>query len=141
MIEEKHLWTLFVPFLLVIEMPRVVHFEIDAVKPERLVAFYEKIFGWKIEKWEGPVEYWLITTGKDNQPGINGGLSKRTESQPTMVNTIDVPSLDEFVKKVEKNGGKIVVPKHAIPGVGYIAYFEDPEGNMFGMMQDDPSAR
>jgi len=103
--------------------------------------FTKKIFGWKIEKWEGPVEYWLITTGKDNQPGINGGLSKRTESQPSTVNTIDVPSVDEFVKKVEKNGGKIVVPKHAIPGVGYIAYFEDPEGNMFGMMQDDPSAR
>jgi len=124
-----------------IGMPRVIHFEIDATKPERLVAFYEKIFGWKMEKWEGPVEYWLITTGKDDQPGINGGLSKRTESQPTMVNTIDVPSVDEFVKKVEKNGGKIVVPKHAIPGVGYIAYFKDPEGNMFGMMQDDPSAK
>ena len=122
-------------------MPRVIHFEIDAVKPERLVAFYGKIFGWKMEKWEGPVEYWLITTGKDDQPGINGGLSKRTESQPTMVNTIDVPSVDEFVKKVEKNGGKIVVPKHAIPGVGYIAYLKDPEGNMFGMMQDNPSAK
>jgi len=124
-----------------IGMPRVIHFEIDATKPERLVAFYEKIFGWKMEKWEGPVEYWLITTGKDDQPGINGGLSKRTEPQPTMVNTIDVPSVDEFVKKVEKNGGKIVVPKHAILGVGYIAYFKDPEGNMFGMMQDDSSAK
>ena len=124
-----------------IVMPRVIHFEIDAAKPERLVNFYEKIFGWKIEKWEGPVEYWLITTGKDDQPGINGGLSKRTESQPTIANTIDIPSVDEFVKKVEKNGGKIVVPKHAIPGVGYIAYFKDPEGNVFGMMQDDPSAK
>ena len=124
-----------------IGMPRVIHFEIDATKPERLVAFYEKIFGWKMEKLEGPVEYWLITTGKDDQPGINGGLSKRTESQPTMVNTIGVPSVDEFVKKVEKNGGKIVAPKHAILGVGYIAYFKDPEGNMFGMMQDDHSAK
>ena len=122
-------------------MPRVIHFEIDAAKPERLVAFYEKTFGWKMEKREGPVDYWLITTGKDDQPGISGGLSKRTESQPTMVNTIGVPSVDEFAKKVEKNGGKIVVPKHAIPGVGYIAYFKDPEGNMFGMMQDDSSAK
>ena len=122
-------------------MPRVIHFEIDAAKPERLVTFYEKIFGWRIEKWEGPNEYWLITTGKEDQPGINGGLSKRTESQPATVNTIDVPSIDEFAKKVEKNGGKIVVPKHAIPGVGYIAYIKDPEGNMFGMMQDDPSAK
>jgi predicted enzyme related to lactoylglutathione lyase len=57
------------------------------------------------------------------------------------VNTIDVPSVDEFAKKVEQNGGKIVVPKHTIPGVGWIAYFKDPESNMFGMMQDDPSAK
>lgn len=60
-------------------MPRVVHFEIDAEKPERAVKFYEKVFGWKIEKWKGPVDYWLITTGKEKEPGIDGGLAKRTE--------------------------------------------------------------
>lgn len=122
-------------------MPRVVHFEIDAEKPERAVKFYEKVFGWKIKKWEGPVEYYLISTGKETEPGIDGGLSKRTESEPSTVNTIDVSSVDEFIKKVEANGGKIIRPKRAVIGVGYMAYFEDPEGNVFGIMESDESAK
>ncbi len=125
------------------EMPRVVHFEINAEKPERAVKFYKKVFGWKIMKWEGPVDYWLIETGEKDEPGIDGGLSKRTEaeSEPSTVNTIDVSSVDEFAKKVEKNGGTIVVPKHAVPGVGWIVYFKDTEGNMFSMMEEDESAK
>jgi predicted enzyme related to lactoylglutathione lyase len=122
-------------------MPRVVHFEIDAKKPERAVKFYEKVFGWKIKKWEGPVEYYLISTGKETEPGIDGGLSRRTESEPSTVNTIDVSSVDEFIKKVEANGGKIIRPKRAVIGVGYMAYFEDPEGNVFGIMESDESAK
>jgi predicted enzyme related to lactoylglutathione lyase len=122
-------------------MPRVVHFEIDAKKPECAVKFYEKVFGWKIKKWEGPVEYYLISTGKETEPGIDGGLSRRTESEPSTVNTIDVPSVDEFTKKVEANGGKIIRPKRAVMGVGYMAYFQDPEGNIFGMMESDESAK
>jgi len=122
-------------------MPRVVHFEISADKPERAVRFYEKVFGWKIVKWKGPMDYWLITTGKDDEPGIDGGLGKRTELGPSTVNTINVPSVDDFIRKIEENGGTIVTSKHAIPGVGWIAYFKDPEGNMFGVMQDDPSAK
>lgn len=122
-------------------MPRVVHFEIDAEKPERAIKFYEKVFGWEVEKWKGPIEYWLITTGKEDEPGIDGGLSRRTEAEPSIVNTIDVPSVDEYVKKVESNGGSIVRPKMAVPGVGWMAYFKDPEGNLFGMMEEDSSAQ
>jgi len=123
------------------DVPRVVHFEIDANKPERAVKFYEKVFGWNIKKGEGPVEYYLISTGKETEPGIDGGLSRRTESKPSTVNTIDVPSIDEFTKRVEANGGKIIRPKSAVRGVGYMAYFEDPEGNVFGMMENDESAK
>jgi predicted enzyme related to lactoylglutathione lyase len=122
-------------------MPRVVHFEIDAEKPERVMKFYEKVFDWKIEKWKGPIEYWLIMTGNEKEPGIDGGLSKRTEGEPSTVNTIDVPSLDEYIKKVKSNGGIITRPKMAVPGVGWMAYFKDTEGNVFGMMQSDPSAK
>lgn len=125
---------------MVTEMTRVVHFEIDAKKPERAIKFYEGVFGWKIEKWKGPVDYWLIVTGKEKEPGIDGGLAKRTEKEPSTVNTIDVPSVDEYVKKVEANGGSIVRPKMAVPGVGWMAYFKDPEGNIWGMMESDPSA-
>ena len=53
-------------------MNRPIHFEIPAEKPERAIKFYEKVFGWKFERWNGPMEYWNISTG-DSQPGINGG--------------------------------------------------------------------
>ena len=122
-------------------MPRVIHFEIEAENPERAIKFYQEVFAWKAEKWEGPVEYWLITTGKEDEPGIDGGLSRRTEAYPSTVNTIAVPSVDEYVKKVERAGGTLVRPKMAVPGVGWMAYFKDPEGNLFGMMETDESAR
>jgi predicted enzyme related to lactoylglutathione lyase len=56
------------------------------------------------------------------------------------VNTIDVPSVDDYTSKVESKGGTVVVPKMAVPGIGYMAYCTDPEGNMFGIMQSDPGA-
>lgn len=121
-------------------MPRVVHFEIPADNPERAVEFYRKVFGWKIEKWEGPMEYWLVTTGEDKEPGINGGIMSK-ETQKTTVNTIDVPSVDSYIKKITEAGGKAVMPKTAVPGVGYMAYCVDTEGNVFGLMQSDPSAK
>jgi predicted enzyme related to lactoylglutathione lyase len=122
-------------------MPRVVHFEVEAERPEQIINFYEQVFGWKVEKWEGPIEYWLITTGTEEEPGIDGGLSRRSDGEPSTVNTIDVPSVDEYIKKVENNGGSIVRPKMAVPGVGWMAYFKDPDGNMFGMMERDESAK
>jgi len=121
-------------------MPRVVHFEIGVDDPDRAVKFYQDVFRWEIEKWEGPVDYWLITTGEESQPGINGALTRRIDSE-TIINTVEVPSLDEFVEKIVKAGGKVVSPKTAVPGVGYMAYCHDSEGNMFGLMQPDSSAK
>ena len=121
-------------------MPRVNHFEISANNPDKAIKFYESVFGWKTVKWEGPVEYWLITTGEE-QPGIDGGLSRRTEDEPNTVNTIEVANIDEYIMKVVDNGGAITSPKHPIPGVGWMAYFKDPEGNIFGMMELDESAK
>ena len=120
-------------------MPRVIHFEIEADKPEQLAQFYKKVFNWKFEKWTGPMDYWMIMTG-ENEPGIDGGLLKKTETaQP--VNTISVSSIDEYLKKIRKNKGTILVPKKAIPGVGWTALFKDPEGNTFGLLEEDPTAK
>ena len=124
-----------------VKMPRVVHFEINALDPERAMKFYEKAFGWWFSKWDGPFDYWLVMTGKENQPGIDGGLMKGEVKQGSTVNTLDVASIDEAIRKVEDAGGKIVRPKNAIPGVGWIAYFQDTEGNQFGMMQTDTNAK
>lgn len=121
-------------------MPRVIHFEIHADDPERAVDFYRKAFGWEIIKWESPIEYWLVTTGEDEEPGINGAIARRRGNEATW-NTIGVPSVDEFADKVVEAGGKMVTEKMAVPGVGYHAYCADTEGNVFGIMQDDPSAK
>lgn len=122
-------------------MPRVVHFEIHAEQPERAVAFYSQIFGWDIQKWEGPMPYWLVSTGPDGTLGINGGICQRMDPATTTVNTVDVPSVDEYVAKITAHGGRIAMPKMAIPGVGWLAYLIDTEGNTFGIMQADRGAK
>src|SRR5260370_15031872 len=121
-------------------MSRVIHFEIPASDPERASAFYKKVFGWKVEKWPGPMEYWMVTTGAEGAPGINGGLMKNTDVKTT-TNTIGVDSVDAAVETVKKAGGKLVMPKTAIPTVGYFAYLTDTEGNLFGVMQADKNAK
>ena len=122
-------------------MGRVIHFEFPADNPERAVEFYTKVFGWEIQKWQGPVDYWLVKTGADGKPGINGGIQRRMHPGAVTANTIDVASVDDAVASILKNGGKNVAPKMAIPGVGYLAYCSDTEGNVFGVMQADPGAK
>ncbi len=121
-------------------MSRVIHFELPADDPERAIAFYEQAFGWKFEKWDGPTEYWLVMTGPEDEPGIDGGLARRTDPSIGTENTISVDSVDDAVVKVETNGGKVLRPKSAVPGVGWLAYCQDTEGNTFGLMQWDTSA-
>ncbi|MDI6809699.1 MAG: VOC family protein [Candidatus Eisenbacteria bacterium] len=122
-------------------MPRVIHFEIFADRPERVIKFYKEVFGWKIAKWKGPVEYWLVTTGEKSKPGIDGGIMKRSKKSEATINTVDVPSVDKFIARIKKKGGEVVSPKMAIPDVGYMAYCKDTEGNVFGIMHDDPRAK
>ena len=117
-------------------MPRVAHFDISAEDPDKLAPFYERIFQWKFEKWDGPMPYWMITTGPDGEPGINGGLSVRQEDANT-VNTIDVKDVDAVLSQIKEAGGQILVEKGPIPGIGWYAQFSDPAGNVFGLMQDD----
>jgi|HubBroStandDraft_4_1064222.scaffolds.fasta_scaffold269909_2 uncharacterized protein len=129
-------------------MPRVVHFEIHAEKPEKAVEFYSKVFGWKIQKWDGPVDYWLVSTGSADERGIDGGIMRRHGPGPvdmqavnSYVCTINVSNLDEYAGKVTANGGINVLPRMAVPGVGWLAYYKDTQGNIFGMMQNDPNAK
>src|SRR5437867_1959811 len=97
-------------------MNRVTHFEIYTDDPEGVRPFYQGVFGWKFKKFEGgPIEYWLVTSGDDKDPGINGGITRPREGQsPGTLNTIAVESLGRTMKKIEQSGGKICVPKMAI---------------------------
>lgn len=126
-------------------MGRVVHFEIHAENPERAVNFYKELFGWTVTRWDGPIEYWNIVTGEG--AGINGGLIRRRGPRPEkgqpmngFACTVDVANLDDDLARAGELGAEVVVPKMAIPGVGWLAYIEDTEGNIVGMMQVDQTA-
>jgi predicted enzyme related to lactoylglutathione lyase len=119
----------------------IVHFEIPADNVEKLKRFYSEVFGWKIEKTPGPMDYWLIETvpvndkGMPVRPGVNGGMMKRQNPEHRPTNYIAVESVDIYVKKIEALGGKVLVPKTEISGIGWWAMVMDPEGNQFAILQ------
>lgn len=119
----------------------IVHFEIPAADVEKLRKFYAGVFGWKIEKHPGPMEYWMIQTvptddkGMLQRPGVNGGMLKKQNPEHKPVNYISVEDIDESVEKVKKLGGKIILPKQEVPTVGWIATAVDPEGNQIALLQ------
>ena len=133
-------------------MSRVVHFEIHASNPEQLITFYSSIFGWSIEPWGPPGFYWLIrtapnATGGDAPPGIDGGMLQRrgeraAEGQGVnaFVCTVNVDDVVAAMARAEELGGSVALPRMPIPGVGWLAYFKDPDGNIVGVMQNDPAA-
>jgi predicted enzyme related to lactoylglutathione lyase len=108
-------------------MGRPVHFEIHATDPERLIRFYSELCGWSFTKWAGPAEYWVITTGPDTEPGINGGLVAKRGVAPlegqavnAFVCTVAVASRDGTLAALEPAGGRLALPKMAVPGVGWL---------------------
>jgi predicted enzyme related to lactoylglutathione lyase len=121
-------------------MPRVVHFEIAANDPEKVVAFYQGVFSWEINKWPGPVDYWLIKTGDPSTPGMDGGLFRPSEWFNGTVNSISVDDIDASLVKIRAAGGQSVTEKSTVPGVGYQIYCKDNEGNLFDLHQTDPKA-
>lgn len=90
--------------------------------------------------------YWIVRTGEG--PGIDGGLVLRQGPEPAADNpvsafviTVDVEDLDKTVAAVEQSGGTVALPRQPVPGVGWLAYLKDTEGNIFGAMQSDEAAR
>ena len=121
-------------------MNRFTHFELATNDLEKTAAFYRDVFGWKVEKWEGPVDYWLVMTGDEKTPGINGGLMQAGGGITGTINTVEVDDIDAALAKALAHGGEVVLPKEAIPGVGYQAYIKDNTGIIIGLHQDDPKA-
>jgi predicted enzyme related to lactoylglutathione lyase len=129
----------------------VVHFEIPANEPEKLSEFYKNLFGWKFEKVKmqannpsGQMDYWMIETRAGtaqnaekamSTAGVNGGMMKRMDANQHVTNYIMVESVDDFAKKAQQLGGKIIVPKTPIPDMGAFAVALDPEGNPFGIFE------
>lgn len=126
-------------------MPRPVHFEIHCDDIARAQQFYADIFGWTYQEMGGPMEYVLVTTGPDDERGINGGMLKRKlpidgEAVIAYVNTVGVADIGATEAAVKSAGGEQVTPRVAIPTYGWLSYFKDTEGNIFGAMQPDEQA-
>ena len=125
---------------------RVIHFGLMAEQPERAVRFYADVFGWKAQRWDGPQEYRLLSTGDETGPAINGGVAPLhcpdggAAPPAATVNTIGVPSVDAAAERVARHGGKVVLPKMEIPGVDFLAYCQDTEGITFGIIEAAPGA-
>jgi predicted enzyme related to lactoylglutathione lyase len=112
-------------------MSSIVHFEIPADDMQRAKTFYTNLFGWKFEGVQG-MDYMIVDTY-----GLGGGMVKRIQTNQQIFVQIGVPSVDEYSTKVEKLGGKIIVPKTPIPGMGYFAICTDTENNVFGIVETD----
>lgn len=119
-------------------MSRVIHFEIPVDVPDRAQTFYQEAFGWEVSGSGLPIDYRLATTGPEEEPGINGALTPRSELSAWI--HVGVDSVDKAVRRIQEAGGDAITGKMPIPGVGYMAYCRDTEGNPFGVYEEDPSA-
>ena len=125
-------------------MPNVAHFAINADDVTRARQFYERVFGWTFNAW-GPPKFYMIQTNSKENPNLLGSLQGRRELIPgqRMIGyecTIGVASIDATAEAVLSNGGRTILPKTVIAGVGTLMFFQDTEGNVFGAMQYDAKA-
>ncbi|MEM4255171.1 MAG: VOC family protein [Candidatus Norongarragalinales archaeon] len=127
-------------------MDKVVHFEVPADDLPRAKAFYERVFGWKIEKYPMPdpdVPYYGVHTVEVDEKhmpkesgAINGGMMKKDATAPYPVIVMSVESVEKTLKKAEANGAKVVMPTVNVMGMGLYARIKDSEGNIVGVWQD-----
>ena len=114
----------------------VVHWEFMSKDPEGVSDFYAKIFDWKIQH-HPELNYRVVETGaKGAMPGINGGIVKPDREGPwpgNMLFYILVDDLAAYREKIVAAGGKIHVEEQAVPGMGTLSLFTDPEGRMNGL--------
>ena len=119
----------------------LIHFEIPAINVEKLKQFYEEVFGWKILEYPGPIDYWLIQTvpvdanGMLLRPGVNGGMYKKQQPDIKPINYFAVESINDYLAKIQKLGGKVISPKQEVPDIGWVAAAMDPEGNQFALIE------
>lgn len=128
------------------EMDRVVHFEIPFDNKERAEKFYKQIFGWEMSN-VSEMDYTFVNTvpvdgnQTPTEPGaINGGLTARNTPGETPVVVVSVSSIDDYIKRIEDNGGKLVVPKTTVGNMGLYARVSDTEGNVIGIWEDLPKS-
>jgi predicted enzyme related to lactoylglutathione lyase len=122
-------------------MASFVHFDLPADDLGRAKKFYEALFGWKFSGILGMDYYFIEMKDAQGNVGLAGGMGKRGSPEQRITNYLGVDSVDAYMEKVVKAGGKAVSPKMAVPGWGYLALCVDTEGNAFGLWQEDRDAK
>jgi predicted enzyme related to lactoylglutathione lyase len=125
-------------------MSTIGYFEIQSSDPKREVEFYSSVFGWKFTREPMvPVEYYRVETS-----GINGGLLKRPAPTPptgqgtnAFVCSVEVDDFDSTAARILRHGGRVALPKFAVPGKCWQGYFTDEDNNTFGLFQVDEQAK
>ena len=122
----------------------LTHFAINADDVDRARRFYETVFGWRLRAW-GPPGFYRISTGDEGEHPVGGALQQRRELLPGRRTvgyecTIGVDDVDRVAAAVVQAGGRLVMEKTTISGVGELIFFEDPEGNVAGAMRHDVNA-
>ncbi len=122
-------------------MDKVEHFEIPADDEERAVRFYKSVFRWELNPVPGVKYSRLLTVRVDEKTisqrpfEVNGAIIKRNKEIKTPVITISVSDMEDTLKKIELNGGHVIIGKTPFGDRGYTAYFNDTEGNLMGLWQ------
>jgi predicted enzyme related to lactoylglutathione lyase len=123
-------------------MPAIVHFEVPVEDMERAKKFWTELMGWSIEGSKEFPDYVTIRTKTvDGNEGIGGGMMKRQHPNQQIMNYFDVDSVDAYVEKVKGLGGRVVMEKSPVPGMGWFSVCLDTENNVFGVWQSDKSAK
>jgi uncharacterized protein len=131
-------------------MSRLVHFEIHVDNMDRAKKFYGEVFGWTFQDWSefAGMPYFGAVTGGEDEPGINGALMQRQSAAPEVNQplngyacTMGVENYDSTEAKILEQGGKVAMPKYALPGMAWQGYYIDTEGNIFGLHQPDENAK
>jgi len=111
----------------------IVHIELSAKDHKEAGKFYSSVFGWELREFP-EMNYTTFSSGED---AVGGGFSPVSEEYPTgtVMVYINTDNLEATIKKIEANGGKLVTGKYEIPGVGHMATFNDPTGNLVALLQ------
>lgn len=113
----------------------IVHIEFSAKDLDASAQFYRALFGWKIEP-DLQLNYATFETGE----GVGGGFNPVQENFPagTVLVYVDTEDIDATLAKVEQLGGKVLVPKTEIPGIGWFGIFSDLSENQVGLFTGAP---
>lgn len=122
------------------------YFDLTVNNVNQAREFFERVLGWRFERFPMPYEYYRIQAGPEREPGIDGGIGEVkdapiTGGRPMTQLTVPVPNLDEYLAKVVAAGGRVVESKMPILTIGWYATCEEPGGLRFGLIQADAEAR